>query len=118
MQDQELYAKIRKASGISLDEAIKTVQLKREIDSLLEARVFDELSGCSSEEEGNEKSSPMSFDKIRAEKKYQKRFKQVFDTLVDRVDGQSSSGNNSSDDAKNNGARNYKKRKFNEFNDS
>ena len=31
---------------------------------------------------------------------YQKRFKQVFDTLVERVEGQSSSGNNSSDENK------------------
>jgi hypothetical protein len=46
----------------------------------------------------------MSFEKLTAEKKYQKRFKQVFDTLVDRVEGQSSSGNNSSDDTKNNTA--------------
>ena len=81
--------------------------------------MFDDLSGCSSEEDGIDlQATPMSFDKLRAEKKYQKRFKQVFDTLVDRVDGQSSSGNNSSDDTKNNGARHIKKRKFNEFNDS
>ena len=63
----------------------------------------------------------MSFEKLRAEKKYQKRFKQVFDTLVDRVEGQSSSGNNSSDDTKNNIAyanNRLKKRKFNEFNEA
>jgi len=49
--------------------------------------VFDDLSGCSSEgEDAHKEQSPMSFDKLRAEKKYQKRFKQVFDTLVDRVD--------------------------------
>ena len=64
--------------------------------------------------------SPMSFEKLRAERKYQKRFKQVFDTLVDRVEGQSSSGNNSSDDTKNNIAHvnRLKKRKFNEFNEA
>lgn len=65
--------------------------------------------------------SPMSFEKLRAEKKYQKRFKQVFDTLLDRVEGQSSSGNNSSDDTKNNianASNRLKKRKFNEFNEA
>lgn len=74
---------------MNLEEAIKTVQLKREIDSLLESRI-DLESGCSSEEEfsfdDQHRLSPISFERLRAEKKYQKRFKQVFDTLVDRVD--------------------------------
>jgi hypothetical protein len=57
----------------------------------------------------------MSFEKLRAEIKYQKRFKQVFDTLVERVEGQSSSGNNSSDDNTKNVISRTKKRKFNEI---
>lgn len=96
---------------------------------MLDSRIDDDLSsGCSSgaeeleHHEGgsgtNNNMSPMSFEKLRAEKKYQKRFKQVFDTLVDRVEGQSSSGNNSSDDTKNIPVNRLKKRKFNEFNDA
>lgn len=61
---------------MTLDEAVKTVQLKREIDSLLDSRIDDLSSGCSSGAEDGEHHqennvmSPMSFEKLRAEKKY------------------------------------------------
>ena len=58
---------------MTLEEAVKTVQLKREIDSLLESRI-DIESGCSSDEEfpfdDQQRLSPTSIEKLRTEKKY------------------------------------------------
>ena len=57
--------------------------------------------------------SPNSLEKQKAELKYHRKFKKVFDTLIDRVD-KSSSGNNSGDE-RHRTVVSTKKRKFNEF---
>lgn len=46
--DQELINKVRKQSGMNYEETVKTLQLKRELDRLLELKMHQE--SCSSEE--------------------------------------------------------------------
>lgn len=63
----------------------------------MESKIHQDTS---SEESGDHfesgQMSPASIEKIRAEKKYRKKFKKAFDTLIERVDN--SSGSNSSDE--------------------
>lgn len=49
--DHELVAKLRKVSGMSHEETVKTLQLKKELDYLLENRLHQtDSNGCSSED--------------------------------------------------------------------
>lgn len=50
--DMDLVSKIRKASGMSYEETIKTLQLQKELDSLLEARMHQD-SGSSEDSVNN-----------------------------------------------------------------
>ncbi len=111
--DPELVAKLRRATGMSVEEIEKTMQLKKEIDDMVETKIHQETS---SEESGDHEvggqMSPGTQEKIRTEKKYKKKFKKVFDTLIDRVDN--SSGSNSGDEKHAIARANNKKRKLNE----
>ncbi len=95
--DPELIAKIRKVTGMSAEEIEKTMQIKKEIDHLVEAKIHQETS---SEDSGDHydcgQMSPATIEKMRAEKKYHNKFKKALNTLIDRVDN--SSGSNSSDE--------------------
>ena len=79
---------------------IKTMQLKKEIDFIIESKLNQD-GGSGSSEESNEHGhqeghlSPGSLEKIRNEKRYLKKYKRAFDTVIERVENQSSSGNNS-----------------------
>jgi hypothetical protein len=35
-----MYSKLKKAAGLSMEETIKTMQLKKEIDGLFEQRMY------------------------------------------------------------------------------
>ena len=102
---------------------IKTMQLKKEIDFIIESKLNQD-GGSGSSEESNESLnyghqeghlSPGSLEKIRNEKRYLKKYKRAFDTVIERVENQSSSGNNSGDERHNKLALNNKKRKLNEY---
>ena len=103
------------------EEAIKTLQLQKEIESILESKMHQE-SG-SSEDSGdyhspqyNSYNSPQAREHLKVEKKYQKKIERVFDTLAERVENQSSSGQNSGDEkSKCSSQLNQKKRKYQEF---
>jgi hypothetical protein len=108
ISDQETYSKLRKQSGLTHEDVIKTMQLKKEIDFIIESKLYQE-SGSGSSEESLEHShqysegqlSPNSLEKVRTEKRYLKKYKRAFDTVIDRVENQSSSGNNSGDERHN-----------------
>lgn len=92
-------------AGMSAEETIKTLQLKKEIDNLFESKINQESSEDASSIGSGDKThiynnddDPLAFEKQKAEFKYHKKFKQVFDTLIERVDNNSSSGNNSGSD--------------------
>jgi hypothetical protein len=59
--------------------------------------------------------SPNSLEKIRNEKRYIKKYKKAFDTVIERVENQSSSGNNSADERHSKASFNNKKRKLNDY---
>lgn len=91
--DHDLYLKMKRAGHtIGMEEAVKTLQLKKEIDCLIEQRI-QESSSYGSEEN----SAETSFREFNTEAYYHKKFQKVFDTLIDRVEDHSSSGNNSSE---------------------
>jgi hypothetical protein len=52
ISDQETYAKLRKQSGLSHEDVIKTMQLKKEIDWIIESKICQESGSGSSEESG------------------------------------------------------------------
>ena len=114
--DPEVYAKLRKQSGLSLEEYNKTVLLKKEIDSLFDQKINQECSNSSEECSSNDnhhESSPQTKEKLRAEKKCKKNFQKVIETLMERVEHQSSSGSCSGDEKfKQAGS---KKRKFHDY---
>lgn len=90
--DHELFLKMKRA-GHNMEEAVKTLQLKKEIDCLIEQRI-QESSSYGSEDNSVE----TSFHEFDSEAYYHKKFQKVFDTLIDRVEDHSSSGNNSSEE--------------------
>lgn len=38
--DPELYSKLKKTAGLSVEESMKTIQLKKEIDNLMNQRML------------------------------------------------------------------------------
>lgn len=99
------------------------MQLKKEIDYIIESKLIQDGASGSSEESNESHNyshqeghlSPGSLEKIRNEKRYLKKYKRAFDTVIERVEIQSSSGNNSGDERHNKVALNNKKRKLNEY---
>ena len=53
ISDPETYAKLRKQSGLAHEDVIKTMQLKKEIDYIIETKLSQE-GGSGSSEESNE----------------------------------------------------------------
>lgn len=105
--DPDAYA-IMKKGGLSLDESIKTIQLKKELDHLINAK---ELSGEDSSD-GHNGMSPKTKEKHRYERKMKRRLQKVMGTLVERVDHSSSNSSSGSEEK----FRLYnKKRKYNEY---
>jgi hypothetical protein len=86
----ELFLKLDKTGTMTMEEAIKTLQLKKEIDCLIEQRIQESSSPSYGSEDSSESYTHQAY--------YQKKFQKVFDTLIDRVENQSSSGNNSADE--------------------
>eukprot|EP00347_Sterkiella_histriomuscorum_P003474 403364159 len=122
--DPETYAKLRKNTGMSNDETLKTIQLKKEIDNLMNSKLHHEASNSSEESSSAEQqntsqnyqseaghSSPQTLEKQKYEKKYKKKYKKVIERFIERVDN--SSGSCSSDDKQNQVKR--KKRKLQDF---
>ena len=77
--DSEFYAKLKKASGLSSEDAMKALEIKKEIDSLFDQKVYQQessnsseesFSNCGSTEHFLRDYSPTSREKFRAEKKY------------------------------------------------
>lgn len=112
-------------AGMSAEETIKTLQLKKEIDNLFESKINQESSeDASSIGSGefnrtqiyNNDDNLLAFERQKAELKYHKKFKQVFDTLIERVDNNSSnSGSDESVYQQKNAQQQNKKRKFHDF---
>jgi hypothetical protein len=114
--DPEMYSKLRKQSGLNLDDYNKTVLLKKEIDTLFDQKLNQDCSNSSEDHSSSEylhESSPNTKEKLRDERKCKKKFKKVIDTLIERVEHQSSSGSCSGDEKQKFG--NSKKRKYQDF---
>lgn len=72
--DLELINKVRKQSGMNHEEAVKTLQLKRELDRILEQKLHQE-SGGSSEDSSDQQHcdyalSPTTKERMKAERKF------------------------------------------------
>ncbi len=50
ISDQETYSKLRKQSGLTHEDVIKTIQLKKEIDFIIESKLYQESGSGSSED--------------------------------------------------------------------
>lgn len=103
--------KIKKATGLSYEESLKSLQLKGEIDNIVDQKNIASTEDSNSLDISSWDLSPRSKEKIKIENKYKKKLGKVMETFIDRVDNHSSSSNNSSGDEK----YSIKKRKYTEF---
>jgi hypothetical protein len=95
-----------------MEESQKTIQLKGEIDSLVEKNGMTSSEESSSHDINNWELSPTTKEKLKIEKKYRKKITKVVETFIGRVESHSSSGSCSGDDKN---SKNSKKRNYHEF---
>ncbi|CDW87139.1 UNKNOWN [Stylonychia lemnae] len=135
-EQQELIAKLRKSNGLTVEESQKTLQLKKEIDKLMHQTLNRENSNSSEDSSSNdqqqlqqhyqssqysESQSPVTKERLKIEKRYHKKMQRVMDTMIERVDHQSSSSGSCSSDERQkqstggSSTLNSKKRKYQEF---
>jgi len=97
---------------LSIEESQKTIQLKGEIDNLVDQRGMTSSEESSSHDISQWDLSPHTRDKLKLEAKYQRKLSKAMDTFIDRVENHSSSGSCSGDEKQ---GKNMKKRKYTDF---
>ena len=88
------------------------MQLKGEIDNLVDQKGMTSSEDSSSVDVSSWELSPNTREKIKVEHRYKKKLNRCMETFLDRVDNQSSSASNSGDEKH---GKNRKKRKYKEY---
>jgi hypothetical protein len=95
-----------------VEESQKTLQLKSEIDTLVDQKGMTSSEESSSVDASSYDLSPNTLEKLKVEHRYKKKINRAMETFLDRVENQSSSGSNSGDERY---GKCSKKRKFKEY---